>query len=113
MRAHLILAATFVLCMAIIAPIGSNFYKYYVTKNYDYLIEAECDPSSEICASRDCSNEECPPNGLDNYKSFYVKSYDFQKCTYNSCADECRNGLIECEPVPCDELVENCTTLPI
>lgn len=99
----------------LMVPIGSNFYKYYYTKSYDYLIEAKCDPSKEICFSRDCTNpDDCPPNGLANYKLFYVKAYDFLKCSDNSCEKECNDGLIKCIPVKCGESTDDtCTAQPL
>src|SRR3989344_8765702 len=83
-------------------PIISSYYKYYYTKDYDYLIEAKCDPSMEKCFFRDCA-DYCPPNGLSNYKEFYVKAFEFSKCSNNSCELECNNGSINCVPIPCGE----------
>lgn len=101
----------FVVLVALIIPILSNFYKYYFTKDYDYLVEAKCNPSVESCFSRDCSNpDDCPPNGLSIYKEFYVKAYDFSKCKDNSCEQECASGLITCTPVPCGESPEETCT---
>ena len=92
-------------------PIGMSFYKYYYSKDYDYLIEAECDPLKEICYSRDCTNpDDCPPNGLSVYKEFYVKAFDFEKCTNNSCHKECVSGLIKCTPIPCGDSDEDVCT---
>ena len=50
--------------------IGSSYYKYYYAKDYDFLVEASCNPEIEKCNFRDCENEpdSCPPNGLSNYK---------------------------------------------
>jgi hypothetical protein len=95
----------------IILPLLSSFYKYFYTKNYDYLIEANCDPSVEICYYRDCLNtDECPPNGLSTYKKFYVKAYDFDKCSDDTCSAECASGLIKCIPIICGKLEnEICT----
>ena len=99
--------------VALAVPIMSNFYKYYFTKDYNYLIEAKCDPSIEHCFSRDCSNpDDCPPNGLSIYKKFYVKAYEFPKCKDNSCKNECALGLIKCISVPCGESSDDtCTKL--
>lgn len=95
-------------------PIGLSFYKYYFLKDYDYLIEAECDVKNEICYSRDCSNQDdCPPNGLSIYKIYYVKAYDFAKCSDNSCENECGSRLIECTPVPCGDSNDDICTQPL
>lgn len=84
--------------------IASNFYHFFYTKNYDYLVEASCDPTVENCFFRDCeeSPDDCPPNGLSYYKEYYVKAYDFKKCTDNSCAEQCMSGEIQCKPIECD-----------
>ncbi len=89
-------------------PVGSSYYKYYYTANYDYLIEAECDASIEKCFSRDCTDpDQCPPNGLSSYKQFYVKAYDFHKCSDNSCKKECNSSIIECIPILCGDSTED------
>ena len=93
----------FVIALVIGIPFAVAFNKYYYTKNYDYIIETPCDPSKEACYTRDCSAEECPPNGLSNYKVFSVKAYDFAKCSDNSCKKECEGGLIVCVAIPCGE----------
>jgi hypothetical protein len=93
-----------ILFLMTLAVIGSNFYKYYYSKNFDYLIESPCDPASEICFERDCTNpDDCPPNGLAVYKQYYVKAYDFPKCSDNSCLRECTEGIIACHDIPCDQ----------
>jgi len=98
----------------LLMPIGSSFYKYYFSKDYKYLIEAACEPSIEICFSRDCSNpDNCPPNGLSLFKEYYVKAYDFEKCSDNSCAKECEKGQIKCSPINCGDSVDDvCTPAP-
>jgi len=95
-------------------PIGASFYKFYYTRNYNYLVEAACDPKVEVCYSRDCTNlDDCPPNGFSIYKEYYVKAYDFEKCSDNSCARECAEGSIKCTPIPCGNSEEDvCTKLP-
>lgn len=99
--------------LAIVFPIGASFYKYYFKKNYDFLIEAKCNPLEEICFTRDCTNpDDCPPNGLSEYKVFLVKAYDFSKCKDNSCEEECNKELIQCVPVLCGDSPEDtCTEL--
>ena len=98
-----------------IIPIASNFNKYYFAKSYDYLVEVACDPQVEICFFRDCSlPDECPPNGISDYKKLYVKAYDFNKCSDNSCEEECASGLIKCTSVECGQSAEDvCSILPI
>lgn len=101
------------LVVVLAAPVISSFYKYYYLKDYNFIIEAECDSKKEICFTRDCSNpDECPPNGLSEYKEFYIKAYDFAKCTDDYCTEECKNGTIQCEQIECDsEAGDDCTTI--
>lgn len=87
-----------------LATIGACFYKFYYLQNYKYLVEAQCDPSIETCFVRDCTNpDDCPPNGFEKYKEYYVTAHDFRTCTDNSCKTECESGVIPCEKIDCDE----------
>lgn len=98
----------------LILPFTASFYKYYLTKNYYYLIEAKCDPSIETCFSRDCSTlDDCPPNELSNYKEFYIKAYDFFKCSDNSCIEECSKNVINCIPIVCGKSADDICTNPL
>jgi hypothetical protein len=98
--------------IVLVLPLGAAFYRYYYTQNYDYILEAPCDPVKEVCYTRDCAIVECPPNGLSNYKVFFVKAYNFVKCSDNSCAKECEAGLIACVSVPCGESEnDDCTDI--
>lgn len=101
-RAHTVLVVLFFLLF--IVAIGSTFYRYLYTKDYDYLVEASCDPVIEQCFVRDCENDpdSCPPNGLSLYKQYYVKAYDFPQCSDNSCQIQCESGAIQCEIIACD-----------
>lgn len=100
--------------LSVFVAVGSNWYHYYYTGNYDYLVEAECDLGKEKCFYRDClaSPENCPPNQFSAYKKFNIKAYDFLKCTDNSCKNECETGKISCAPIMCgqnpsDQCAEN------
>ncbi len=103
---------TILFLITFLFAVGASFYKYYYTKNYDYLVEASCDPSTEKCFHRDCSNaDDCPPNGLSYFKEFYVKAYDFPKCTDDSCKTECTEREISCVPISC-EYSQECADSP-
>ena len=108
-KIHLFLNLFFLL--TIIAAVGVSFYKYYYTKNYNYRVEASCDPQTEQCSHRDCTDGSCPPNNLSDYKVYLVKAYDFPKCSDNSCEKECVRGVISCTPVSC-EVEGNCAPAP-
>lgn len=90
---------------SIIIALGAAGWHFIIQKDYRYLIEASCDPSSQTCYVRDCSNEEneCPPNGFETYTTYRVWAYDFETCTDETCTYECMNGLIFCEEKVCDE----------
>ncbi len=95
---------TIIILLSFLIAIGANFYKYYYTKNYDYLLEAKCDPAIEKCFERDCTNpDDCPPDGLSDYKEFNIKAYDFPKCSDKSCEKECSLGVISCTQTICGE----------
>src|SRR3989338_5881806 len=80
-----------------LAAIVNNFYIFYFKKNYDFIVEASCNPTEQTCFIRDCSEgSECPPNGLEKYRSFSMKARDFEKCSNDSCLTECTTGLVKC-----------------
>lgn len=99
------------LSLSVVAVILSTGYKFLVLKDYNFIVEAPCDPTREVCFTRDCSGGDCPPNELENYRIFAVPAGDFPKCADNSCLEECLSGLISCEEIVCgddseDECVE-------
>lgn len=100
---HTIMVLIFV--VSFLSAIGSNFYHFLYKKDYNYLVEASCDPQTENCFFRDCESapDECPPNALSYYKSYYVDANDFKKCSDNSCLAECASGAISCQIVSCSE----------
>ncbi|MFZ2484387.1 MAG: hypothetical protein WAX80_02665 [Minisyncoccia bacterium] len=87
----------------IIAAIVNNLYTFYFQKDYDFTVEASCDPVEQACFIRDCSDGECPPNELERYRVFALNANDFQKCSDDSCIVECSLGQIDCEEILCDE----------
>ena len=87
-----------------LAVIANNFFTFYYQKGYDFIVEAECDPSQQVCFIRDCSEgSECPPNELEQYRMFALNASDFEACANNSCINECATGSIQCEEIFCDE----------
>jgi len=91
--------------ISFILTIGSSWYQYSYKKNYDYLVEAACDPTIENCFFRDCeaSPDDCPPNQLSYYKEYLVKAYDFPSCTDGTCLEQCMSGSIQCKENLCSE----------
>ena len=85
--------------------IVSAFLKFFYFKNYDYIVEARCDPAVEKgCFYRNCdvSLGECPPDNLMYYKQYMVKARDFNVCDDNSCEKQCLEGAIQCTVIFCD-----------
>jgi hypothetical protein len=105
---------TIVFTISLFVAIGANFYKYIYTKQYDFLVEAACDPSIEKCFYRDCEQtNDCPPNNLSVYKKYLLKGKDFPLCSDNSCKQECESGQIQCSLVLCNESAGDvCKFLP-
>lgn len=101
--------------LSVVIAIGIAGWLYLYKKDYVFVVEASCDPTATTCFVRDCSNpDDCPPNGLTSYKVFQVKAKDFEKCTDDSCQNECLNGTISCTEVKCGESGEDsCSDNPI
>ena len=72
-----------------------------------------CDPSKETCTQRDCTNpDDCPPNGLSDFKRYNLNANDFKICENEDCTNACENGTIKCEPIECaedEEMGETCS----
>ncbi|KKQ03304.1 MAG: hypothetical protein US18_C0010G0012 [Parcubacteria group bacterium GW2011_GWB1_36_5] len=84
-----------------------TFYFFYYKKNYDFIVEVTCDPSKETCFQRDCSNlDDCPPNGLSDFKRYSLNARDFKMCENEDCASACETGTIKCELIECTENLE-------
>lgn len=98
---NLILITLFVL--GFLLAIEAVYLRFFYAKDFDYLVEALCDPAKEFCFYRDCASnpEDCPPNNLSYYKQYHVKGYDFEKCTDNSCQKQCRETSLNCKEVQC------------
>jgi hypothetical protein len=81
-----------------------SFYFFYFKKNYDFIIESPCDTTKEECFVRDCTNpDDCPPNGLSEFKRFSLKASDFKYCPNEDCTEVCETGQIKCEQIKCTE----------
>jgi hypothetical protein len=78
-------------------------WHFLLQKNYDFVVEAPCDPSSATCYERDCDEEECPVNGLEQYRVYTVKAAEFAHCADETCVQECSQGTITCTETLCGE----------
>jgi len=97
-----------ILVLSVLAVATATTYKFLLEKNYNFVVEAPCDSSTNACFIRSCFNsDDCPPNGLENYRIFNVKASDFEKCTNNSCLNECLSGKISCKETKCGNSEED------
>ncbi len=105
----------YLLLSGCLIAIAVSFYFFYFKKDYDFVVEVSCDPATETCIQRDCTNpEDCPPNGLSDFRRYSLNARDFQKCEKEDCANACESESIKCEHIECveDELAgESCSSV--
>jgi hypothetical protein len=103
---------SWILFLMAISALIANYYFFYNKKEYDFLVEAPCDPNQNPCFLRDCSDDGCPPNNLSKYRIFHMSGSDFEKCVDDSCLYECETNKISCTEQICNsELDEVCSAL--
>jgi hypothetical protein len=94
--------------------IAGSFARYYFLKEFPINIEVPCDSTLELCFHRDCEIEdECPPNGLSDYRQFEILGRTFATCSeIDGCEVLCKTTS-ECTEIVCGEDEEDvCTELP-
>ena len=90
-----------------LVAIACTFYFFYFKKNYNFIVEVACNPSKETCFQRDCTNpDDCPPNGLSDFKRYSLNAGDFKMCENEDCTNACETETIKCEQVECVEDLE-------
>jgi hypothetical protein len=90
--------------LSVIVVLAVSTWDFLIKKDYAFIIEVECDPVTEQCFYRDCSEEDaCPPNNLENYRIFTLNAADYESCNETSCKDECVNETFKCEELVCGE----------
>lgn len=103
--------------LSCLIAVGCSFYFLYYKKDYDFVVEVFCDPYREKCFQRDCSNpDDCPLNGLSDFKRYTLNAADFVKCKNNDCKKACETNLISCEQLECEvneELGESCSSMAL
>ena len=103
--------------LSCLVAILSAFYSFFYKKEYDFIVEVACDPLKETCSQRDCSNpDDCPPNGLSDFKRYSLKASDFKMCENEDCTNVCETEIIKCESIQCtedEEMGESCSSLEI
>lgn len=87
--------------LAIAYVVWFNYRTFLVTEDYEFQVEAPCDPNTEECMERDCSDEDagCLPESTNFYKIWSLRAYDFKKCSDSTCSHECGSGKIDCEEI--------------
>lgn len=98
------------------SAIISCFYLFYIKKDFDFIVETDCDPNTETCFYRDCGIvDECPPNNLSYYNEYTLKAKDFQSCPNEDCMEACASGTIECIKTECteDDIKDEICVVPI
>lgn len=106
---------TFLNIILFLAVIANSFYFFYIKKDFDFIVETVCDPTLEQCLLRDCTNpDDCPPNGLQEFKRYTLNANDFKYCENEDCKTVCESGQVQCEIIPCiedEEYGETCSDL--
>lgn len=87
-----------------------TYNKYFVLRDYDIQIEADCDPTLEKCFVYECdpTTEECSENPEENisyYKLITKKAYLFPDCDPNdeNCPQPDCLPTEDCTVTLCDE----------
>lgn len=94
----------YILLGGVLIAIASSFYFFYFKKDYDFIVETKCNPETEACFYRDCTNpDDCPPNGLSYYNQYTINAGDFASCKDEDCTEACTLGTIACEKTECTE----------
>ncbi len=87
-----------------IGAIVACFYFFYFKKDFNFIVETSCDITKEECFVRDCTNpDNCPPNGLEEFKRYSLSAKDFKYCKLQDCSGVCGDGTIECRSIECNE----------
>lgn len=88
-------------CLFLVA-FSFSYVNYFENKDFTMNLESSCNPETESCFYRSCAKDECPPNELEIYKFVDVSASFFEKCSENSCTQECIEDPDNCEFTYCD-----------
>lgn len=99
--------------LLIVASVFFSYYRFFISKNYDIVIEGECDPLTQSCFQYTCdpATEECTGNPLEDtsyYSKIYRKAFSVPMCDPNldeQCAEQvlCHEGEASCKEVFCSQ----------
>src|ERR1035437_5572853 len=94
----------YILLAGVLIAIISSFYFFYFKKDYDFIVETKCNPETETCFYRDCTNpDDCPPNNLSYYNEYTLRAKDFKACINEDCTLACTTGVINCVKTECTD----------
>ncbi|MFA6392498.1 MAG: hypothetical protein WCW54_00210 [Candidatus Paceibacterota bacterium] len=94
----------YILLAGVIISIFSSFYFFYFKKDFNFIVETKCNPETETCFYRDCTNpDDCPPNGFSYYNTYTLKASNFKMCENEDCLLACTTGAIKCKKTKCTE----------
>lgn len=97
---------TIVFFIAFVLAILVTFYHFYYIRHYNYQIEGDCDPDTQICyVNRDCPDEfECE----ETYSTKYlINANDYDSCKGSDCTEFCRENTDKCTQIMCEDGEEN------
>jgi len=105
----------YVLLTGVIISVVSSFYFFYFKKDFNFIVETKCNPETETCFYRDCTNpNDCPPNNFSYYNTYTLKASDYKICSNEDCLEACTTGSIKCIKIECTEsdLTDDICTKP-
>jgi hypothetical protein len=102
------------LLLSVVAVILASGFRFLIKKDYNFLVETQCDPAAETCFVRDCSEPDtCPPNELEQYRVFSIAAADYFQCASDdSCLQQCTTGAFVCEEMMCGDSEEDACAPP-
>ncbi len=94
----------YILLFSCFVVVAVSFYNFYLKKDYYFIVETNCDSTSETCFYRDCSiADECPPNNLSYYSKYTINANDFAMCENEDCTNFCKENADSCVKTECTE----------
>jgi hypothetical protein len=92
----------------VVIALAATAWFFLIQKNYNFVIETSCDPTTEKCFHRDClADNSCPVDGLEDYGVYRISAKDFATCAGDSCELECKTGAASCVKEECGQSGED------
>ncbi|HMP85081.1 MAG TPA: hypothetical protein PKE08_00225 [Candidatus Paceibacterota bacterium] len=91
-----------ILVLSLIYAIGSSYYRFYISKDYQVTVEISCDPETEKCFVY----EDEETGEVSYYKIINKNASNILICDQDSenCSEPiCEFGESNCEIIECDE----------